>query len=139
VSGYHGDCIARAKYRALESEASDQRDLVVALERLLAERDATIARLTAERADVYDEGWHSGENDWANTNPYRDALDAEGQEPAAEWCERGHYDCRCSNPHRPAGEPVPLDLLGALQKSLQRHHADDRADVPTTSDNGTGE
>lgn len=45
----HSGCVSRDKYRALEAEVNDLRDLTVALERLLADRDATIARLTAPR------------------------------------------------------------------------------------------
>jgi hypothetical protein len=55
---------------------------------LLAERDATITQLDAERAHVWDLGFVQGHTTPVSykgrSNPYRAALDAEGQEPAAD-------------------------------------------------------
>jgi hypothetical protein len=131
TSGYHGDCIARAKYRALEAEVQrltdelageDDRIKAAAsiayqegsesglidrqiLITTLAERDATIARLTAEqdsgiRPLRYPKGpdgvcQNAGCGNatvtdiYGNGLPFRIcescylALDVEGQEPAA--------------------------------------------------------
>jgi hypothetical protein len=183
----HSGCVSREKYRALEGEVQRQRNQLRQDKRefdswlaLLTERDATIERLKADKRNVLDDmmlasAWDEGHEAaaWVTAaNPYRAALDAEGddyvdpdvsrcgsiecpgcdldtieivdgvvlvnaerrdaegQEPAADCANCGHeahpdsgcdhgtyavqYDCHCAD-YRPAA-----------------------ADVPTTSDNGTG-
>jgi hypothetical protein len=160
---YHSECVSREKYRTLEAEVSDQRDLIVALERLLVERDATIARLTKERdswarlaihhdGQMFQAGLAEGASD-----RLRAALDAEGQEPpAAETCQGcggsgylstmdgedlGACDCPAGTPAAP--EPV---YRTGIQCPTGSHpvgtictHPYKPADVPPTSDNGTSE
>jgi hypothetical protein len=117
-----------AKLAKAKSELWEARHAIAGLrsatqrhQSMLAERDATIAKLAAERADVWDEGASSlGHVNPAN--PYRAALDAESTSGAAECTAPEHGWCttQCGVSRCVPGTVATLDAEGQEPAAVYR-------------------